>query len=56
MLKVFLLDEQNRVRNIYSTGLMSPDLVMNDVRTLAAARYGAGNASVAHCISCCRSE
>jgi cytochrome c peroxidase len=36
VLKVFLLDEQNRVRNIYSTGLMSPELVMNDLRTLAA--------------------
>jgi len=35
VLKVFLLDEQNRVRNIYSTGLMNPDLVMNDLRTLA---------------------
>jgi len=35
VLKVFLLDEQNRVRNIYSTGLLNPDLVMNDVRTLA---------------------
>jgi cytochrome c peroxidase len=35
VLKVFLLDEQSRVRNIYSTGLMSPDLVMNDLRTLA---------------------
>jgi cytochrome c peroxidase len=38
VLKVFLLDEQNRVRNIYSTGLMNPDLVMNDLRTLAAER------------------
>jgi len=36
VLKVFLLDEQNRVRNIYSTGLLNPDLVMNDLRTLAA--------------------
>jgi len=36
VLKVFLLDGQNRVRNIYSTGLMSPTLVMNDLRTLAA--------------------
>jgi cytochrome c peroxidase len=35
VLKVFLLDGQNRVRNIYSTGLMSPELVMNDLRTLA---------------------
>jgi cytochrome c peroxidase len=38
VLKVFLLDEQNRVRNIYSTGLMSPELVMNDLRTLATER------------------
>lgn len=38
VLKVFLLDDQNRVRNIYSTGLLNPDLVMNDVRTLAATR------------------
>ena len=38
VLKVFLLDEQNRVRNIYSTGLMSPELVMNDLRTLAGER------------------
>lgn len=38
VLKVFLLDEQNRVRNIYSTGLMSPALVMADLRTLALER------------------
>src|SRR5262249_43344564 len=38
VLKVFLLDEQNRVRNIYSTGLMSPELVLNDVRTLVKER------------------
>jgi cytochrome c peroxidase len=38
VLKVFLLDDQNRVRNIYSTGLMSPELVMNDLQTLAAER------------------
>lgn len=42
VLKVFVLDEQNRVRNIYSTGLMNPDLVMNDVRTLAAERPASG--------------
>ncbi|MGD9762235.1 MAG: SCO family protein [Candidatus Binatia bacterium] len=35
VLKVFLLDEQNRVRNIYSTGMISPELVVNDLRTLA---------------------
>jgi cytochrome c peroxidase len=40
VLKVFVLDEQNRVRNIYSTGLLNPDLVMNDVRTLAAETQG----------------
>jgi cytochrome c peroxidase len=38
VLKVFVLDGQNRIRNIYSTGLMNPELVMNDVRTLAAER------------------
>jgi cytochrome c peroxidase len=38
VLKVFVLDEKNQVRNIYSTGLLNPDLVMNDVRTLAAER------------------
>jgi hypothetical protein len=41
VLKVFVLDEQNRIRNIYSTGLMNPELVMNDVRTLASARDAA---------------
>jgi cytochrome c peroxidase len=40
VLKVFVLDAQNRVRNIYSTGLLNPDLVMNDVRTLAAEQAG----------------
>jgi cytochrome c peroxidase len=42
VLKVFLLDERNRVRNIYSTGLMSPELVMNDLQTLAAERPAPG--------------
>ena len=41
VLKVFLLDEQNQVRNIYSTGMMSAELVVNDLRTLAMKR-GAG--------------
>lgn len=35
VLKVFLLDRGNRVRNIYSVGLLSPQLVLNDARTLA---------------------
>jgi len=38
VLKVFLLDEHDQVRNIYSTGMISPDLVMNDLRTLAMER------------------
>ena len=36
VLKVFLLDGQNRVRNVYSTGFLNPPLVLNDVRTLLA--------------------
>ena len=34
VLKVFLLDEDNRVRNIYSSGFINPDLVLNDIVTL----------------------
>jgi len=34
VLKVFLLDEENNIRNIYSVGLFSPQLVMNDVETV----------------------
>jgi cytochrome c peroxidase len=36
VLKVFLLDEQRRVRNVYSTGFLNAALVINDLRTLAA--------------------
>jgi cytochrome c peroxidase len=36
VLKVFLLDRDNAVRNIYSTGFLDRDLVLNDLRTLAA--------------------
>jgi cytochrome oxidase Cu insertion factor (SCO1/SenC/PrrC family) len=34
VLKVFLLDGQNRVRNVYSTGYLHPALVLNDLRTV----------------------
>jgi len=34
VLKVFLLDRENRIRNIYSAGFLAPELVLNDVRTL----------------------
>jgi cytochrome oxidase Cu insertion factor (SCO1/SenC/PrrC family) len=37
VLKVFLLDEQHRVRAIYSTGFLNQALVLNDLKTLAAA-------------------
>jgi len=38
VLKVFLLDGQNRVRNIYSAGFLNVRLVLNDLRTLARER------------------
>lgn len=34
VLKVFLLDAENRVRNVYSAGFLSAELVLNDVRTV----------------------
>jgi cytochrome oxidase Cu insertion factor (SCO1/SenC/PrrC family) len=33
-LRVYLIDRQKRIRNIYSYGLLDPRLVMTDVRTL----------------------
>lgn len=36
VLKIFLVDDARRVRNIYSTGLMDIRLVMNDLRTVLA--------------------
>jgi len=36
VLKVFLVDDAQRVRNIYSTGLMDVRLVLNDLRTVLA--------------------
>jgi cytochrome c peroxidase len=46
VLKVFLLDEQNNVRNIYSTGMVSPEIIIADLRTLAMASDGARAAAV----------
>jgi cytochrome oxidase Cu insertion factor (SCO1/SenC/PrrC family) len=34
VLKVYLVDAQHQVRNIYSTGLFSAQLVMNDIETI----------------------
>ena len=33
-MRVYLIDGQKRIRNIYSYGLLDPRLVMTDVRTL----------------------
>jgi cytochrome oxidase Cu insertion factor (SCO1/SenC/PrrC family) len=41
VLKVYLLDEQNRVRNIYSTGFLDAGLVVADLRTLILERQAA---------------
>lgn len=35
VLKVFLVDDRSRVRNVYSAGVLDPDLVIADVDTLA---------------------
>lgn len=37
VLKVFLVDAENNVRNVYSVGFLSAELVMNDLRTVLAA-------------------
>ena len=34
VLKLFLLDEQNRVRNVYSSGFVSAELLLADLKTL----------------------
>ena len=35
MLKMFLLDAQGRVREIYSTAFLQPEVMLNDIKTLA---------------------
>ena len=34
VLKVFLLDRDGYIRNIYSAGFLVPDLVVNDIKTV----------------------
>jgi cytochrome oxidase Cu insertion factor (SCO1/SenC/PrrC family) len=34
VLKVFLLDARHHVRNVYSTGFLHPQLILNDIRTV----------------------
>ena len=36
VLKVFLVDRDDRVRNIYSAGFLSPEVILNDLRTVLA--------------------
>ena len=43
VLKVFLIDRQGRVRNIYSAAFLYPELVMADVKTLLLEETGGGN-------------
>jgi len=49
VLKVFLLDRANRVRNVYSAGFLNQRLVLNDLRTVLgadpSARAGSSPAS-----------
>jgi len=40
-LRVFLIDREGRIRNIYSSGTLDPRLVLADVRTLMAEPSGA---------------
>jgi cytochrome oxidase Cu insertion factor (SCO1/SenC/PrrC family) len=35
LLKVFLLDRRGQVREIYSTAFLHPDVIVNDIKTLA---------------------
>lgn len=35
MLKMFLIDRQGRVREIYSSAFLHPEVILNDIRTLA---------------------
>jgi protein SCO1 len=43
MLKVFLIDPDGWVREIYSTAFLSPENLLNDARTLALAHPAATN-------------
>jgi cytochrome c peroxidase len=40
VLKVYLIDPQHKVRNIYSTSFLYPDLIVNDIKTLMLERSG----------------
>jgi protein SCO1 len=40
LLKVFLIDRDGRVREIYSTAFLHPEVILNDMRTLALESAG----------------
>lgn len=40
LLKLFLIDARGRVREIYSTAFLLPDMMMNDIETLVLEQHG----------------
>lgn len=38
ILRVYLIDPQNKIRNIYSVSFLHPDIIINDVKTLLMAK------------------
>lgn len=42
ILRVFLIDRQRRIRNIYSVSFLHPDVLLNDIRTLLLEEQGGG--------------
>ena len=38
ILRVFLIDPENKIRNIYSVSFLHPDIIINDVKTLLMAK------------------
>jgi cytochrome c peroxidase len=40
VLKVYLIDSERRVRNIYSTSFLYPDLILGDIMTLTLEKDG----------------
>ena len=48
VLKVFLLDAEHQVRNIYSLGFFNPQLVLNDIETLLMENKRVKNRQAGH--------
>ncbi len=47
LLKVFLIDPRGRVREIYGTGFLRAEVVLDDIRTLAGEKNGKGGVPAA---------